>query len=143
MRDVRFPAPPVAFLAFSALGSMSCSSESTTPSTAALDYSFKNDVMPIVRTSCALSACHSSDQKNLGIYLSNDRDQVYAELQKESPTAKQPFVVAKNPAKSYLIVKLDGKQSVGTAMPPPPDQLLSAQDRDVIRDWITNGAKNN
>lgn len=100
--------------------------------------------MPIVRESCALTACHSSESKNLGIFLSNDASQVYSELQKTSAQSGQKFIVAGDPTKSYIVTKLDDKQKKpdqGSQM--PPDEMLPAAQRDLFRSWIKAGAKNN
>lgn len=111
--------------------------------------SFRDDVVPIVQTSCALTACHSSKESNLGIYLTFDAAQIYAELQKPSPTAKgEKFIVSGDPAKSYVLAKLEGRQGTatctgtcGTEM--PPGDKLTATQIAVWRKWITEGAKNN
>lgn len=112
--------------------------------------SFKDDVVPIIQMSCALTACHASRQSNLGIFLGYDAMALYTELQKTSPTAATPFVVAGDPSKSYLILKLEGTQdmeaskcpsmSCGTVM--PPDAPLPAAKIKVFKDWIMAGAKN-
>ena len=114
--------------------------------------SFRDDVVPLVQESCALTACHSSKESNLGIFLAYDPAQIYAELKKTSPTASgEPFVVPGDPGKSYLMVKLEGKQaalsakcpnnSCGTVM--PPDEPLAGAKLDTVRKWITEGAKDN
>ncbi|GAC1562797.1 MAG: hypothetical protein NVS3B10_20010 [Polyangiales bacterium] len=112
--------------------------------------SFKDDVVPIIQMSCALTACHASKESNLGIFLAYDPVQLYAELQKTSPTSMTPFVVPGDPSKSYVVLKLEGMQSVeaakcanmtcGTVM--PPDAPLPDAKIKVFKDWITAGAKN-
>jgi hypothetical protein len=113
--------------------------------------SFKDDVVPIIQMTCALTACHASKESNLGIYLAYDSAQLYAELQKSSPTAAgTPFVVAGDPAKSYLILKLEGMQATVSAKCPsmncgnvmPPDDPLPAAKIKVFTDWVMAGAKN-
>jgi hypothetical protein len=122
---------------------VSCSSEPTPitkPSTKTA--SFKTDIVPIVQESCALTACHSSKESNLGIFLAFDAAQIYGELKKTSPTAAgEKFVVPGDPAKSYLIVKLEGKQSVGTEM--PPGEKLPLAQIELFKKWIADGAKDN
>lgn len=114
--------------------------------------SFRDDIVPMVQESCALTACHSSKESNLGIFLAYEPAQIYAEFQKTSPTASgQRFVVAGDVAKSYLIVKLEGKQAAlassctnmtcGTVM--PPDAPLPAAQIDTFKKWISEGAKDN
>ncbi len=112
--------------------------------------SFKDDVVPLIQQNCALTACHGSKESNLGIYLAYDTAQLYGELQKTSPTSMTPFVVAGDPASSYLIMKLQGKQDTEAAKCPsmkcgtvmPPDQALPDAKIKVFTDWITAGAKN-
>lgn len=94
---------------------------------------------------------------NLGIFLTYMSPQVYAELQKASPTAMgEKFVVPGDPAKSYLITKLEGKQNAldaecanapikncGTQMPPPDVETLTPAQIDTFKKWIQEGAKDN
>jgi hypothetical protein len=157
------------FLSFTFVAACASSSDSTLGSssggtkdagTSAVDArrpypSFRDDVVPLVQESCSLTACHASKESNLGIFLAYDSAQIYAELKKTSPTAMgQQFVVPGDPAKSYLMVKLEGKQAdlaakcAGSAYPTcgvamPPDNALSAAQLDTIRKWIAAGAKDN
>ena len=117
--------------------------------------SFRDDVVPIVRDACALAACHSSKESNLGILLKEDPVQIYGELQKTSPTATgHKFVVPGDATASHLMVKLEGRQDAlaadctaaplktcGVAM--PPDNKLPTDQLDTFRKWITEGAKDN
>lgn len=116
--------------------------------------SFRDDVVPLVQESCSLTACHASKESNLGIFLAYDPAQIYAEFKKKSPTSGEPFVVSGDPPKSYLMVKLEGKQAdfasgcaaspyptCGVAM--PPDDPLPAATLDTFRKWIAEGAKDN
>jgi hypothetical protein len=112
---------------------------------------FKDGVVPILATNCALAACHSSTESNLGIHLTYDKDQIYAELQKSSPTAAfngAKFVVPGKPDESLLMAKMDGTQakvsgcSAGCGKEMPPGDLIAQKDRDVVRAWIKAGAKN-
>jgi len=154
------------FLSFALVVACSSSTEPTLGSgtkdagTSAVDArrpypSFRDDVVPLVQESCSLTACHASKESNLGIFLAYDAAQIYAEFKKTSPTAVgEPFVVPGDPAKSYLMVKLEGKQAdvaskcAGSAYPTcgaamPPDDPLPAAKLDTFRKWITAGAKDN
>lgn len=140
------------------LFAVSCSSEDEqtlpppTGSSLAGVGSFSGDVVPIVRNSCALTACHASKTSNLGIHLTHDASQIFAELQKESPSYPGvKFVVAGNPEQSFLYLKMEGRQaSLGakcTGTKPcgsemPPDELVPQAERDLVEKWIQNGAKN-
>jgi hypothetical protein len=110
--------------------------------------SFSKDVMPIIGESCALTACHAAKQSNLGIHLTFDEAQVYAELEKASPTfAGVKFVVPGKPDESLVMAKMDGTQAKvaacngGCGREMPPEDLLPQEKRDVLRRWIANGAK--
>lgn len=163
---------PVRFLflsGFAVLGIslVSACSDAPTPSSSSggsssgssgATVSFKDDVAPILATSCALAACHSSKESNLNFYITYDPAQMYTELMKTSPTcASSKFVVPGKPEESMVMLKMDNEQeklpdSCASArrseMPPgdPPksgNALLDKKDRDVVRSWIKQGAKDN
>jgi hypothetical protein len=106
--------------------------------------------MPIVAQSCALTACHASKDSNLGIYLTSDAAQVYGELKKESAASKLKFVSPGDSKNSWMMIKMDGLQNdfkskcgsaCGSEM--PPGTRVAKADRDVVRSWIDQGAKDN
>lgn len=120
--------------------------------------SFKDDVAPLLATNCALAACHSSKESNLNFYVTYEPAQIYAELMKTSPTCpSSKFVVAGKPEESMVMLKMDNEQNKlpenctsarRSEMPPgdPPasgNALMDKKDRDVIRNWIRQGAKDN
>jgi hypothetical protein len=49
-------------------------------------------------------------------------------------------VVAGDPDMSLLVQKIEGTQTCGTAMPPPPGTLLGVAEVAQVRMWIQNGA---
>ena len=124
----------------------------TAPRAAASDPppSFKDDVVPIVYKSCALTACHASKQADNGFFVAYDPAVVYAAMFKESVKAPGvKLVVAGNPKASFLMLKLDGTQGeLGAKCPQgcgasmPQETMLDAATRDVFRKWIAAGAKN-
>src|SRR5688572_31855714 len=135
-----------------ALIASSCSEDTgTTPGLTKSTPQFRKDIIPILDKFCATSACHATEERNLGITLKvADPAAVYAELKKESPTARgTPFVVPGDPKKSFLQAKLDGTQSefetscllpkCGETM--PPGAPLTSSQRDTFRAWIAAGAK--
>jgi hypothetical protein len=141
--------PPVLAVVAITLAVCACSSDpalssssSGTSGSGTSGASFSKDVFPLVVAQCSLTACHGSKQSNLGIFLSNDATQIYSELQKTSPTANLPFVVPGDATKSYLMLKIDGKQCATCGTEMPPDAILPQKDRDTFRAWITAGAKN-
>ncbi len=120
--------------------------------------SFKDDVAPILATSCALAACHSSGESNLNFYITYEPAQMYKELMKASPTCPSTkFVSPGKPEESMVMLKMDNEQDKlpddcasarRSEMPPgdPPksgNSLLAKKDRDTVRSWIEQGAKDN
>lgn len=150
--QTRLLAPICALIALAAVSA--CSSDSPAAAAdAGKAVSFQTDVMPILSESCALASCHSAGQASAGIHLTYDPAQVYAELQKTSVAYSKKFVVAGNPDQSFIIAKMDGVQvafcgsACGTEMPPPEektgDALLPVATRNIVKQWIREGAKNN
>ena len=142
-----------AALALSAVVAISCSSEDTgtTPVLRQSTPQFRKDIIPILDKFCATSECHATEEKNLGITLKiAEPAAIYAELKKDSPTAKgTPFVTPGDPKKSFLQAKIDGTQAefetscllVGCGETMPPGSKLTTSQRDAFRAWITAGAK--
>lgn len=141
----------------------------TTPS-----VSFAADVFPLFRRSCGLSSvCHGSQSSSAaGLYLGPKQSDTTTVIDKAlyqqvidaiagvpSKTAPAMNLVAPlDPAKSFLMLKVDGCQNdagltckaqpkaksgtpCGDGMPQGPS-VLCAEDRDVVRRWIAQGAKN-
>ena len=114
--------------------------------------SFSAGIVPLVQRSCAIAACHADAQLSLGIYLPKDGAQIYkAFLAPATGNLKLDFVKPGAPTESFVMHKLDGthcaldkdcvKGSCGQEM--PPGATLSIDERNSIRRWIAQGAKNN
>jgi hypothetical protein len=129
------------------------------------DRSFRNDVLPVFEQSCALSAaCHgnpSSPTTTLGYqpYLGevdpdvtpSDVDEILSLIVgQESPAASMPIVDPGKPETSFLMHKMDGTlecadltcTDCGDTMP-QGGSILNRETRDIIRDWILQGAPDN
>jgi mono/diheme cytochrome c family protein len=103
---------------------------------AAAPISFAEDVMPIFRGRCV--DCHQAGQEGVeksGLDLTS-----YAGLMKG--TKHGPMVVARDPDSSNLMWLLDWRASPEVRMP-HGKKKLSTCDRDTIRTWIRQGAKDN
>lgn len=111
---------------------------------------FRADVMPILQTSCTFSSCHGGG--NGGLRLGNDADANVEALvgvaAKQLPSMKR--VEPGKPALSYVVRKLDPDAHAalsgcdpdcGELMPQNGDPLPESE-RDTIRRWIAQGAKN-
>lgn len=136
--------------------------DGTTPT-----VSFATDVLPILRTSCGVStSCHGAEnpsapeQHYLGpsksspdptaaqIQLIFDQNVGVASLTNPDMNIIEPG----KPDASFLMYKMDGVEcdkltcagdlTCGTYMPQPPSDQLPQAERDTIRRWIAQGAKN-
>jgi len=118
-----------------------CGKDNTTkPATVKEDPSFGSDIQPVFTANCALSNCHASPGQ-AGMILS--QGQAYSYIVNVNST-EVPSMMRVRPAlpdSSYMILKLEGRQSVGDRMPPPGP--LSSSTIQLIRNWITKGAQNN
>lgn len=112
--------------------------------------SYRRDVVPILSGSCASLDCHGDPKSALGIhFVPGDPDGTYAELQRESPTAKGArFVVPGDPTKSFLFAKINGDEGdytdmcgmIGCGETMPPGTKIPSVQRDTMRQWILEGA---
>lgn len=135
---------------------VACASHSDAPAPASDGGSggvtFRKSVVPVVERWCSSEVCHGAKPNQIGLVLQpKDPDGMYAELRKESPTAKGAmFVVPLDPAKSFFLAKIEGNQSdfesqctvSGCGESMPPGTKIDLSDRDAIRAWIAAGAKN-
>ena len=98
--------------------------------------SFKEDIQPLLKWRCA--GCHEGNGEGVqksGLDLSS-----YAGLMKGTKFGR--MVIAGDPDSSNLMMLLDWRVAPAIRMPHGKKQLSSC-DRDVIRTWIRQGAKDN
>ncbi|MBM3311568.1 MAG: hypothetical protein FJY80_08680 [Candidatus Aminicenantes bacterium] len=105
------------------------------------DPSFTADIQAIFTSSCALSSCHSGGAPAGGLSLA--AGQSYASLVNVASSGEpnRIRVIPNDATNSYLVVKLEGRQTIGTKM--PQGGSLSATALQNIKNWINKGAKNN
>ena len=112
------------------------SSEACAAATAAAKTSFSEDVVPIFRGRCV--GCHQpggEGAEKSGLDLTS-----YEGLMKGTKFGK--MVIPGDPESSNLMWLLDWRASPELRMP-HGKKKLSTCDRDAIRAWIREGAKNN
>ena len=95
-----------------------------------------------VRTGCTSGNCHGGNAGNLTLTSSSATS--YANLVNVPSSAEPSWLrVAPNDSfNSYLVMKLEGRQSSGARMP-IGGRALSATDLATIKSWIDAGAPNN
>lgn len=103
--------------------------------------SFANDIQEIFeRRGCTNAACHGA-AASAGLNLQTGAS--YNNLVNVMATSEAIIRVIPNDADgSYLVIKLEGRQTVGARMP-LGGQPLDQTDITNIRNWITRGANNN
>ena len=103
--------------------------------------SFANDIQEIFTNHCAISGCHNSASARAQLVL--EEGLAYAKLVNvtsfREPDYKRVFPA--DAYHSYLVIKLEGRQTVGSRMP------LTGSITDIevknIKTWINDGAQDN
>ena len=115
--------------------------------------SLKNDVIPIFAQNCAQTkACHAASGARA--FLSGDASMVHAAIVNVASVqlSTMPYVTAGDASKSYLMHKMDGDQcyfdpqclgEFCQGSMPSSALPLDVGQRDIIRRWIDEGAKDN
>ncbi len=106
------------------------------------DPSFSRVIQEIFnRRGCAASACHGSKRRaGLDLRAGNARANLVDVPSTQTPAVAR--VIPRDLLQSYLMVKVEGRQTVGGQMPldwPPLDDI----DLGNLRNWIAQGAKAN
>lgn len=113
----------------------------TTGPTVKADPSFASDVMEVItRRGCTASSCHGGGQG--GLTMTSASNAYTNVVNVQSPNSGEVRVIPGNANDSYLVKKLEGRQSVGVRMP-NGGAPLDATDLANIKNWINQGAKNN
>ena len=91
---------------------------------------FVNDIQPILNSTCATSGCHDASSAEHGVDLSS-----YTKVIQTGEV--KPF----RPEDSELYEVLF--ENGDDLMPPPPQSPLTSEQKELVRIWISQGAKNN
>ena len=110
------------------------------PPTVKEDPSFAADIQSVFTNSCISSGCHNAGAA-AGLVLL--QGQSYANLVNVAATqeAGKTRVIPNDAANSYLVIKLEGRQTSGSRM--PLGGSLNSNTIQNIKNWIDKGAKNN
>lgn len=104
--------------------------------------SFATDINEIFqRRGCSSGACHGNNAG--GLTLTADAAANFAAIVGVQAQAEDFLRIDPgDPDDSYIVIKVEGRQSVGQRMP-RGQSPLDAIDLTNIRNWISNGAPNN
>jgi hypothetical protein len=145
MNREKFLGLSVIFLIFSIAFLINCSSPSSpeTPEEQPVaNPSFGQDIQTaIFNGSCALGGCHDATASS---NLNLSQGSAYNELVNVTSfqDASKILVVPSDATNSYLVIKIEGRQSIGSRMPLGRTPLSNARTQ-TIKNWINNGAGNN
>jgi hypothetical protein len=135
--------------------------------------SFGAEVFPVMRRSCAFNACHGKTAgSSAGLYLGPPMADMMTVIDMAlyqtiidglvgtpaNTAMAMNRITANEPSQSFFMLKIDGchteagltcmlqpgsttMEQCGEAM--PPGQPLCADERDLFRRWISQGAQNN
>jgi hypothetical protein len=104
--------------------------------------SFAQDIQAaIFNGSCATGGCHDATaSSNLNLSQGNAYSNI-VDVDSFQDASKK-LVVPSDAANSYLVTKIEGRQSIGGRMPLNRSPLSNARIQ-TIKNWINNGADNN
>jgi hypothetical protein len=108
------------------------------------DPSFSTDIQPIFSNNCAVSGCHNSTAQ-AGMNLSEGQalaNIVNVDSTQDTQRPVRKRVLPTDAANSYLVIKIEGNQTVGDRMPQGRSPLSSVRIQN-IKNWVDRGAKNN
>ncbi|MCU0288579.1 MAG: hypothetical protein MUF15_19580 [Acidobacteria bacterium] len=103
--------------------------------------SFANDIQVIFTNHCSISGCHNSASARAQLVL--DEGQAYANLVNVTSTREPNYkrVFPSDAYHSYIVIKLEGRQMVGSRM--PLTGSITDTQLKKIKIWINDGAENN
>jgi mono/diheme cytochrome c family protein len=92
---------------------------------------FQNDVLPLLISSCGLAGCHDEGSAQDGIILTS----YYYVMQTADIVPGEPW--------ESDIIEVINETDPDDRMPPPPTPPLTQDQKDLIYNWIAQGALNN
>jgi hypothetical protein len=112
-----------------------CDNSDSDPAT---PVSFANDVRPLMtRAPGGCTPCHLG-RVTAGLDLSS-----YAAMRRGGVNTGTKIIVGSVPCESVLLQKLGRTPPFGSRMPYNGPPYFSAEERQIVRDWIAEGALNN
>jgi len=101
--------------------------------------SFANDIQPIFSANCAVSGCHNAATASENLNVSEGH--AFGQLVDINASQENGIkrVAPGDAENSYLIIKLEDRQTIGAAM--PLGGSLSSDEVQLIRNWIESGAE--
>ncbi len=124
-------------------------STNTAETSATTLVSFEDNVQPILTSLCAKVGCHGAVNPPQGLNMSDGYAwyNLVGDLGNPISSVEQPSVhrvEPGDPTNSYMYKKITGAAGIsGSSMPPSGNTPPDATQKDTIKQWILQGAKNN
>ena len=120
-----------------------CKPEDTNPER---DVSFKEDIMPMFERPRGQPGCGChlpTSPRPIGIEVSGLDLSSYEAVLQGGNQAGDQNVVPGDPCSSILVQKVSSAPPFGSRMPTSGPPFWSSADRDLLSDWIAEGARDN
>ncbi len=105
------------------------------------DPSFSQHIQPIFDNNCALSLCHVAGTiTELDLSQGAAYNSIVNVDSGQDPSFK--LILPGNSTDSWLVMKIEGRQTLGLRMPPSADPLSDVRIQN-IKNWVDRGAKDN
>jgi len=130
----------IVFLFASSIFYFSCESI-TLPTGVFSDPSFKHNIQPIFSMSCTMPGCHDSTVK-AGLVLLEGPAYINIANVNSTQDRSKKRVLPGDAENSYLVIKIEGRQSIGARMPLAREELDNIHIQN-IKNWINKGAIDN
>jgi hypothetical protein len=122
-------------IAFTATAATAQGRQKKTPAKPMKQLSYKKEIAPIMKTYCL--PCHTEDAMNPSrLYLDSYESMM-------AGGKHGPAVTAAKPDSSLLVRKISFTPPFGDPMPMKRKSAFPNDTLDLLRQWITQGAKNN
>ncbi|MBX2810376.1 MAG: hypothetical protein KTR25_01140 [Myxococcales bacterium] len=119
-----------------------CVNEDSDPSK---DVAFRADILSIFegKSGVVNCSCHFPDEVDpIGIEIGGLDLSSYEQLRQGGNNSRENIVIEGLPCESYLLQKLGPNPPFGSRMPFDGPPMLGLRSRQLIADWIAEGAKN-
>ncbi len=112
----------------------------------ARDVSFKEDILPLLQRPIGQAGCSChipSGKRASGLEATGLNLSSYANLMRGGTASRDSVVIAGDPCASLIVQKISDAPPAGQRMPSDGPPYLTPPERQLISDWITEGAHDN
>jgi hypothetical protein len=111
-----------------------------------VDVSFKHDIQPLLQRPFGQAGCSChipSGKKASGFEATGLNLTTYSGLMHGGNASRDTVVIAGDPCSSLIVQKTSDAPPTGSRMPSDGPPYLTPSERQLLNDWITEGARDN